>query len=169
MRRAIFLDIDGVLNTPMTTERTPDGFRGIEDKYIINLEKLVSISDADIVLTSDWKDSWDINPDKCDVDGKYLNARLAEFGLHIKDKTSDRARGTDISGRGMGIRAYLLDNRDIKRYVIIDDNFFEDFDSGLQKHFVNVPSYLGFTEEYFTQAKNILLREDWEPEHSIRV
>lgn len=30
----IFLDIDGVLNTDKTVQRTPDGYRGIEDSRV---------------------------------------------------------------------------------------------------------------------------------------
>lgn len=34
MRFVIFLDVDGVLNTGTTVQRTPEGYRGIDDARV---------------------------------------------------------------------------------------------------------------------------------------
>ena len=41
MKFAVFLDIDGVLNTRTTCERTPDGYKGIDDARIDILAKVI--------------------------------------------------------------------------------------------------------------------------------
>jgi hypothetical protein len=55
--KAIFLDIDGVLNT-MYTEGRVTGSKliiGIEDRFVELLKQIVDATDAVIVLTSTWK------------------------------------------------------------------------------------------------------------------
>ena len=41
MKFVVFLDIDGVLNTRTTCERTPDGYKGIDDARIDILAKVI--------------------------------------------------------------------------------------------------------------------------------
>ena len=54
MSFAVFLDIDGVLNTRTTVQRTPDGYRGIDDARVDILAKAVKkYGETDIVLSSD--------------------------------------------------------------------------------------------------------------------
>ena len=52
----VFLDIDGVLNDDNTTEKTPQGFIGIDDEKVIFLKKICDKLKATIVLSSDWRD-----------------------------------------------------------------------------------------------------------------
>lgn len=54
MKFVVFLDIDGVLNTKTTCERTPDYKKGIDDERVLILSKcLKNYPGAEIVLTSD--------------------------------------------------------------------------------------------------------------------
>ena len=150
----VFLDVDGVLNDPETPNITPEGFPGVEDKYLHLLYVICSLSGAQVVLVTDWKDEWDVDPGKCKEDGVYLINRLKEHQVIIIDKTDDISRGDDVkSGRGYGIKKYLEDHL-VDKYVILDDYLFSDYDSVLQHHLVLVNK--GLTEEDVEKALAIL-------------
>ena len=52
----VFLDIDGVLNTRTTVQRTSKGYIGIDDARVTVLANTIKkYGGGDIVLTSDWK------------------------------------------------------------------------------------------------------------------
>ena len=56
MSFALFLDVDGVLNTRTTVVGAPSGRTGIDESRVRLLKKaLKQFGDAEIVLTSDWK------------------------------------------------------------------------------------------------------------------
>ena len=60
----VFLDVDGVLNTRTTCQRTPDGYTGVDDARVEILSKAVkAYGDAEIVLSSDWKEMKDTDSD----------------------------------------------------------------------------------------------------------
>ena len=57
MKFAVFLDIDGVLNTRTTCEHTPDGYTGIDDARVEILAKAIKkYESVDLILSSDWKE-----------------------------------------------------------------------------------------------------------------
>lgn len=116
MRFAVFLDIDGVLNTRTTVKRTPDGYIGIDDARVKILANAIEkCGGGDIILSSDWKEL-DRNHD----DYKYLVSKLGQCGLKISDYTIDRDRE-----RGKGIKEYLELHPEIEEFVILDDQKFE--------------------------------------------
>lgn len=124
--KAIFLDIDGVLNNNDTTERTPEGYIGVEDRFIEKLKKIVDATGAVIILSSDWRDEWHHNG----IHGKdmfYLLDKLKKYGLEICDKTPGHVKGKGYTGRGREITEYLKKHSGITEYVILDDNDFFDF------------------------------------------
>ena len=41
LRFAVFLDVDGVLNTRTTCERSPEGYKGIDDARVEILSKVL--------------------------------------------------------------------------------------------------------------------------------
>ena len=55
--KAIFLDIDGVLNNLFTDEFTPDGFVGISETLSDRLTNIIGTDPDEIkvVLSSSWK------------------------------------------------------------------------------------------------------------------
>ena len=55
--KAIFLDIDGVLNEEKSRSSCC-GYRGIDDKKVEILAKIVKETGARLVLTSTWKNHW---------------------------------------------------------------------------------------------------------------
>lgn len=85
-RFVIFLDVDGVLNTTTTVQKTPDGYTGIDDARVEVLAKTIEkIGGADLVLSSDWKE---MKP--TDDDYVYLISKLALCGLSIDGQTQDQ-------------------------------------------------------------------------------
>lgn len=119
MKFAVFLDIDGVLNTRTTVERTPDGYKGIDDARVEVLAKAIKkYGGADLVLSSDWKD---IKPE--DEDFCYLISKLEKQGLKLEGQTIDH-----WNNRGEGILRYLEEHPEIDEFVILDDNKFDFMD-----------------------------------------
>ena len=113
---AVFLDVDGVLNTRTTCERSPEGYKGIDDARVDILSKVLKkYGNADIVLSSDWKDLRQNSEDFC-----YLRSKLEKYGLRLSGKTEGR-----YSDRGLGIRKYVESHPEIEDYVILDDNEFD--------------------------------------------
>lgn len=121
MAFAVFLDIDGVLNTRTTCERTDDYSVGIDDERVKILSDAMShYKDAKLVLSSDWKMLKEHEGDYI-----YLVNKLAKRNLSIYGKTVDM-----VADRGNGIVNYLKEHPEIDEYVVIDDRKFdfEDFD-----------------------------------------
>lgn len=88
--KAIFLDVDGVLNFVGTDAKSPGGHRGIVDKLVDNLASVVRKTGAIIVLTSSWRHEFDAATMKPKTDeGKYLERKLRRSGLHLSSKTDD--------------------------------------------------------------------------------
>ena len=115
----IFLDVDGVLNTRTTCQRTPDGFTGIDDARVeILANSIKEYGGGDIVLSSDWK-----NMKSTDDDYIYLVTKLEKYGLKISGHTKDSNRE-----RGAGIANYLEEHPEIQEYVILDDCKFDFMD-----------------------------------------
>lgn len=115
-RFVIFLDVDGVLNTTTTVQKTPDGYTGIDDARVEVLAKTIEkIGGADLVLSSDWKE---MKP--TDDDYVYLVSKLALCGLSIEGQTQDQ-----MYKRGEGILKYLEAHPEIEEYVVLDDCRFD--------------------------------------------
>lgn len=167
LMKAVFLDIDGVLNDSQTypRERTPSGYIGVDDIYIGNLKYLIDKTGADIILSSDWRSEWHHNG-KHSPDLVYLTQKLDAFGLEIKDKTPGNVKGKGHTGRGAEIAEYLRAHPEIDEYVILDDNDFFDFsDPPCKGHVVITVTEdpyggydyeLGFTIEKAIKAVEIL-------------
>ena len=147
----IFLDVDSVLNATkliallhdiqptQTKELSPNGYTGVEQKYIQVLKDIVTAYESkgyevSIILSSDWKDGFEFHRtsegmevlyDECNEDAQYLIDNLAEQGLYITDKTPDvsvkRARGQEIIA---WLNAHDMDES-YENYLILDDNGFD--------------------------------------------
>ena len=169
MKTVIFLDIDGVLNRDETPNRI-GGRRGIEGSLVWKLREIVLFLNADIVLSSSWKNFWDKSLINDGVDnwrgrspkryGRYLNLRLGKYGLKISDKTDDFCQWTN---RPEEIRDYIDRHPEIDRYVILDD---EDFSwEELADHVVktqwedsNGRLHLGLNDENVNYIKENIIK-----------
>lgn len=129
----VFLDIDGVLNDILTKDKTPSGFRGIDDDKVELLAKICDKLSANIVISSDWRDCLY----KKDSDGKYLVDKLSKYGLYIIGIIPT----ISWSKRGEEIKKYLETYSNIiDRYLVLDDSKF-DF-----KHIKEVASHTIITD-----------------------
>lgn len=161
MSKAIFLDIDGVLNAYGTDEKTRSKSRcgsylGIDKDKVQRLAKIVKETDAILILTSSWKVGWEpkgrYSVDRYDIytpatnyHAKYLDAHLKKKGkLTLADKTKER----NLEERGMGIKAYLLAHPEITEWIVLDDEIFSDFQRrGIMPHLIKTNPYYGLTDE----------------------
>lgn len=138
--KVIFLDIDGVLNSDTYMEKQLDNSsEGIESEIdpatLILLKKAVDTTGAKIILSSSWR-----------IMRKYneLEKFLMKFGISLSGKTPY------VDGkRGLEIKQYLSENKNIEQYLILDDEIFESFDEELVNHLILTKSdqnYHGLSE-----------------------
>lgn len=127
--KAIFLDVDGVLNSD-------DYMNKIKDKKVIGIEndidkelvkKIVDVANktnSTIVLSSSWR----YNTSSF----RSLQQLFMTFNAYL-DQTP-----TCGNKRGIEIKKYLRKHPFIKDYVILDDEVFDSFDDELMKHFIKI-------------------------------
>ena len=141
----MFLDIDGVLND---TDYYKKIYNEIHDKYNrfesqfrhIDIDKLKILKEITketnsyIVITSSWK-SLSIYQE--------IKNYLISLGIPIIGETKD-----SNSNRGEGIKNYIKENN-VEKYVILDDDIFEDYDEELLSNLVKT-SFMkgGLNEEH---------------------
>lgn len=156
--KAIFLDIDGVLNYTQWyyDERNPGNLNGqegdIDPMCVERILRIVKETGAKVVISSDWRISWE---------GTLV--RLERMGLTrdiVIDKTPeliwqqisrDELSAYDDNGfcyaysRGREIDMWLEAHPECTNYTIIDDR--TDFTDEQGPHFVHVNSYCGITDD----------------------
>lgn len=150
MKKVIFLDVDGVLNSDETGF---GGFFGIEkvlvkddvkwgDVLVDRIRTIVKETGANIVISSTWRRHFDI-------------PKFGEmFGLYdwpdvpIIDMTPKLHQG-----RGVEVNAWLQKNP-VDRYVIIDD--VDQFLPDQKEFFIQTSIMTGITQEDTIQAIKIL-------------
>jgi hypothetical protein len=156
MVNVIFLDIDGVLNTPSYAvqahamwKRTKGWFKS-RDKYgqvfdpmaCACLEYLVDTTGAKVVISSTWRKS-----------GLQVMKNMfidRGIGITVIDITPE----TELI-RGLEIEKWLYENP-VANYVILDDN--NDFTQyQLENHFVDCSGKFGFDHNAMVKALKILL------------
>ncbi len=157
--KAIFCDVDGVLNNPFTIGRSPSGYRGVSNRLMSNLRKIVAATGARIILSSDWRLLRNDPGRKKDY--RYLVNKLRiVVSLDIDGHTDD----IEWSKRGTEIRKYLKDHPEITEYVVLDDVPFRDFPTqGHLTHLVLTNDKLGLTQQDVDRAISILRGEKVEP------
>lgn len=155
MRRIIFLDIDGVLNSVIYDRQRTDKDGNIDETRMVLLKDLVDSTNAEIVLSSSWRKHWSIDGSECDHIGIELNSTFEKFGLKISDKTPVLS----AFDRSIEIQAWLDEHScEIQTFVIIDDIF-----GGwgeLANNLVKTDSRIGrgLETKHVETAKRILLK-----------
>lgn len=156
--KVIFLDIDGVLNTPSSESRCGE-YIGIDDEKVEKLKKIVEKTKAEIVLISTWKKYWrkeeKLKPLQ-DYSANYLDEKLAKQGLKAIDKTKDKADGRYLS-RGESILEYVYRNN-VENYIILDDCQFDYDGCDLTDNYIKTNQIEGLSEQQVKAACETLLR-----------
>ena len=148
MRKIIFLDVDGVLNSEEFSrwlwdnhEKKYRGYELLDQRAILCLQDIVFITGAEIVLSSSWRIS--------SLRTKQLKEQLLPYGLEIIDRTISDARGE----RGDEIKEWLSRNPDVSHYVILDDD--NDM-SDIKDHLIQTTFYKGLLPEHAAKAIEML-------------
>ena len=156
--KVIFLDVDGVLNTPSSESRCGE-YIGIDDEKVEKLKKIVEKTKAEIVLISTWKKYWrkeeKLKPLQ-DYSANYLDEKLAKQGLKAIDKTKDKADGRYLS-RGESILEYVYRNN-VLNYIILDDCQFDYDGCDLTDNYIKTNQIEGLSEQQVKAACETLLR-----------
>ena len=164
MRKVLFLDIDGVLNTKwwytQMDKNTP------KDKYgyafdpiaVANLKKILDETGADIVISSSWtcmglsqlEEMWE----ERGLPGKII-------GITPNSVSDELLLNADIDNmelfhiRGTEIREWLMKNsKSVSNYAILDD--MDNMLPEQEAHFVWIDPDIGITDGNAVQAIMIL-------------
>jgi hypothetical protein len=164
MRKVIFLDIDGVLNTKwwytQMNRNTPKDKYGyaFDPNAVSNLKKILDQTGADIVISSSWK-SFGYSELEEMWEERGLPGKL--IGITPNSVSDEMLLNADLDNmelfsiRGMEIKEWLdKHGRNVSHYVIIDDmdNFLPD----QQPYFVQTNPEVGITKEDIDMAIKIL-------------
>ena len=113
----VFLDVDGVLNTSKTCQKSPNGYVGIDVPRVNILGRaLRKVFGEGVVLTSTWKE---LKPENDDY--KYLMENLNSCNVKMLGSTKDDY----VTKRGLGILKYLESHPEIDEFVVLDDMHFD--------------------------------------------
>lgn len=156
--KIIFLDVDGVLNSNRSTEPT------IAEDMVKRLAYIVDKTGAFIVLSSSWRYEYmrHVNPesDYYDKDVDLFITMLQKYGLEIAD-TTPLSYINGANSRPYEIRTWLAGRANVKRFAILDDefwhwNYLEDF-VVCTMHMApsGIPTY-GLTDDDVQKAIDIL-------------
>ena len=117
--KVIFLDVDGVLNSNAYVDYTlKNNVKGIleeiDPKTIEMLKYALDVTDAQIVVSSSWRNIRKF---------EQLKELFLRYGINLDEKTP--VLGHE---RGLEIKQYLEEHVDIDQYLILDDDMFDSFD-----------------------------------------
>ena len=156
MKKVIFLDIDGVLNTSYTKYRD----EVLDDFRLDYLAKIVNKTRAKIVLTSTWRYNLSkrfFSFKAYNNSTKKLIELLKERGLKISallPDTPNNRRAEDISE--------FIKKHKVTHFVILDDELFNYDSLKLSEHLLRTSFYedneldAGLTQRMIRQAVQIL-------------
>ena len=125
--KVIFLDVDGVLNSNAYVDYTlKNNVKGIleeiDPKTIDMLKYALDVTDAQIVVSSSWRNIRKF---------EQLKELFLRYGINLDEKTP--VLGHE---RGLEIKQYLEEHVDIDQYLILDDDMFDSFDEELRNNLI---------------------------------
>ncbi len=164
MARALFLDIDGVLNSSFWNNGHQ---REISDGTLIDEEKikllacLVNKANSKIILHSGWRIWFDPALKPLRVEAKRLVELLGKEGLHIDgvtpDLTTEEVRKTKKFSlvKADEILLWLKSHPDVTEWVVLDDLDLHNLQ--VEQHQVRPDPTMGLTVGDVEKALKILL------------
>lgn len=153
--RIVFLDVDGVLNTSTTVERTKTGEIFVDETLLNRLVNLCNKTNAKVIISSDWRFGANINADPSDKSNyNELIEKLSSKGISIVENPCTEMLRT----RGKEIQDCISKLGDvIESFVILDD--WDDVEP-FSDNFVHVSAGVGLTDEDVELAIQILMEID---------
>ncbi len=154
--KVIFLDIDGVLVTRNSIKyqylNFPDDTSiQFSKKAVKNLNKLIRLTKAKIVISSTWRLFHSLE------DLQNIFKKQGIKGKTISTTSVERATIEEDIPRGQKITDWLKEHNDIKQYVIIDDDVQADCIQFHPYNCVETSYKRGFSpEDRFNEALAIL-------------
>lgn len=168
MRKIIFLDFDGVLNTENYQGLLQYQGKSWQDEYgaffdpnaIKQLKRIIDATGADIVIESSWKylgldamkELWEVR----NLPGRIIDITPSTISdEYLLSSDLENIHPSLLHCKGVEIASWLskYETQDF-RYVIIDDEYVI-LDSQLP-YFILINPYEGITEEQAIQAISIL-------------
>lgn len=127
MKNIIFLDIDGVLNNIRVK---------FNEESVNVVKELIKIYNAKVVMITSWQLNGTINR------RKNIANRLEEQGIYDVDFIEPNFKGDflniEVPDRVLGIIDYLK-NHDVSSYVILDDDYHNDYKLLCLNHYRTLP------------------------------
>lgn len=153
--KAIFLDIDGVLCTPLSFRlnrllRLPEDRQRFDPVALGWLRRLVRQSGAEVILSSSWRDALTTDDPLCRAIITNLFARLAANGTPLSDVTPFAP-----DGKGEEIARWLRCNP-CQSYVVLDDNDCFATRPEVRAHWVPIPDSRGLRRREAGAALRLL-------------
>ena len=149
--RILFLDYDGVVNTPMWNEKgTKVSYGFPQDGKVNNFQAVQWVSEFcqrckfDLVVTSSWRE--ERNYRECLIEGGLRKNIVIAGALPINETKS----------RGELIRDYLLSHPEIKYYAIADDE--EDLLPEQLPHLIKTNASYGFMEPEYKRGIELYMK-----------
>lgn len=170
--KAIFLDVDGVLNSNdgcrkwYRSHKRSERWSQLEPEKIKLILDLVKRTGAKIILSSTWR----LNPDrikllecnnlKIDDTTSLSRCKLVSDPRLIKNCYSMCGNSDDCADRGLFILDYLEEHPEITEYVSIDDDNHADVENWIGPNHCVTPSWLhGLTKDQAERAYKLLMGE----------
>lgn len=139
VNKALFLDVDGVLNSEEWFSNPGRSNLDLDPAAVALVLDVLENTGALLVLSSTWR-----LVDLC------VEA-LCKRGLPIADKTPR----IDTNNRGEEIRAWLTVHPNVTQFAILDDDD-DAGDCGLREHFIQTSWKTGIQVEHAVQAIRLL-------------
>lgn len=156
--KIIFLDIDGVLNTPLYMIQSKERGRALNPVAIHSLNCLIEATGADVVLSSTWR--YNSTPEDMT---QTLQEKGFKYTIRSFTPRTDRdCRGTEIR---MWIDARCPYKLNFHEYIILDDD--SDMLYWQRENFVHCPMDCGLTPNIaYRTWRKLMSKRNWiEPEH----
>lgn len=152
----IFLDIDGVICTTLSTHlsallRLPLERQMFDPLALFWLRWLARKTGAKIVLCSSWRDALIVDDPLCKAFIGNLYGRLARNGTPIANAAPQLSNGD----KGEDILAWL-DKHPYKQYVVLDDHDCFALGPQVREHWVPVPVDRGLRRREAKAALRLL-------------
>lgn len=160
LKPVIFLDMDGVLNSPATWGKRPLETEALDSDKVVRLDALAESFNCEIVISSSWRFLFELQDFRVMLAAKGLQHPARVIGM------TSKAGGEGFGGliqRGAEVRRWLADDlvehREPRAFVILDDMGLESFE-GLGQHLVQTRGSVGLTSRDCRSAGIAIVRQE---------